>query len=271
MKYSTPLCSCIVCHKEFSQKGIHTHFIINHIDSHESKEIKRLNVSNGRKNGKDRWETNPFLESYNYFPNYCKNKDCNKLLSYKQRNSKYCSHSCAVSVTNKLRAPKSEETKQKIAIANIGIIRKKVCKISFCVICNTLIKESKLKTCSKTCYSQLMSKLARNNPNLGVARSKNEIKLYELCLSHFKNVGHNENIFNGWDADILIHDIKTAVLWNGPWHYQEMPGLIHSLKQVQNRDFIKQKEIINAGWKCFVFEDRYYTPESAFKELVDSI
>ena len=39
----------------------------------------------------------------------------------------------------------------------------------------------------------------------------------------------------------------------------------HSLKQVQNRDKIKTKLFKSLGWKVLVFEDRYFTPESAFE------
>lgn len=73
-------------------------------------------------------------------------------------------------------------------------------------------------------------------------RSKNEIAFCELCEKYFKNVKHNEQMFNGWDADVIIEDIKVAVLWNGPWHYRQLfEG--HNLKQIQNRDRIKIKEI----------------------------
>ena len=39
----------------------------------------------------------------------------------------------------------------------------------------------------------------------------------------------------------------------------------HSLKQVQNRDNIKIKEFHNIGWETIIFEDRYYTPETAYE------
>ena len=78
----------------------------------------------------------------------------------------------------------------------------------------------------------------------------------------------NEKIIDGWDADIVIHDTKTAILWNGPWHYQEMNFGNHSLKQIQNRDRIKIKEFTNAGWKVLIFEDRYFTPQTAFNSLI---
>lgn len=48
-----------------------------------------------------------------------------------------------------------------------------------------------------------------------VRRSKGEIEFCNLCESTFNNVEHNVPIFNGWDADIIVHDIKYAILWNG--------------------------------------------------------
>lgn len=85
-------------------------------------------------------------------------------------------------------------------------------------------------------------------------RSKNEIYFAKLCKEYFKNVKTNEKIFNGWDADVIIEDIKTAVLWNGRWHYEKiMEG--HSLEQVQNRDRIKLNEIKKAGYTPYIIKD----------------
>ena len=64
----------------------------------------------------------------------------------------------------------------------------------------------------------------------------------------------NEPIFNGWDADIIIEDLKVAVLWNGKWHYEKVTRS-HSLEQVQNRDKIKLKEIESAGYTPYVIKD----------------
>lgn len=94
------------------------------------------------------------------------------------------------------------------------------------------------------------------------------MELYDLCEAYFMRVSHNEQLVDGWDADIIIHDTKTAVLWNGPWHYRDMKFGTHSLAQVQNRDAIKTKELSKAGWNVVVFEDRYYTPQQAFDVLV---
>lgn len=114
----------------------------------------------------------------------------------------------------------------------------------------------------------LSSKGGRKSARTRTKRSKDEVKLYKLCKQHFKNVSHNEVIIDGWDADILLKEEKVAILWNGPWHYKKMPLSNHSLSQVQKRDEIKINRFRSLGWRVKVFEDRYYTPEDAIKELL---
>ena len=91
-------------------------------------------------------------------------------------------------------------------------------------------------------------------------RSWSEKKLADLCCVSFSTVTHNERLFldkngNFWDADILIYDIKLAILWNGPWHYQKCTKR-HSVAQVQARDKIKAECIGRAGWRLLIVEDR---------------
>lgn len=85
-------------------------------------------------------------------------------------------------------------------------------------------------------------------------RSKNEILFANMCQEYFKDVKCNEPIFNGWDADVIIEDIKVAVLWNGKWHYEQI-SKDHKLKQVQNRDKIKLREIAECGYISYVIKD----------------
>lgn len=85
-------------------------------------------------------------------------------------------------------------------------------------------------------------------------RSKNEIHFAELCKSKFKVVLENPKMFNGWDADVVIEDLKIAVLRNGPWHYRKIKTN-HSLGMVQNRDKIKIKEIEKAGYTPYIIRD----------------
>ena len=99
-------------------------------------------------------------------------------------------------------------------------------------------------------------------------RSKNEIEFCKLCEEYFDNVKHNESIFNGWDADIIIEDIKFAVLWNGPWHYKQITKS-HSVKQIQNRDKIKIKEIEECGWTPYIIKDMGKANKDFVKEKFD--
>lgn len=93
----------------------------------------------------------------------------------------------------------------------------------------------------------------------------------KLCKERFKNVKTNERLFNGWDADIIIEDLKLAILWNGKWHYEKITKK-HCLLQTQNRDKIKVKEIINCGYIPYIIKDmggfNKELVESEFKKLV---
>ena len=121
------------------------------------------------------------------------------------------------------------------------------------------VKDSKF--CSRTCSTTFKNKNVNLAQKAGLAsalkqnkRSKNEIYFAELCKGKFKNVKENERLFNGWDADVIIEDLKIAILWNGPWHYKKITRK-HSLKQVQQRDKIKLKQIENCGYIAYVIKD----------------
>ena len=113
--------------------------------------------------------------------------------------------------------------------------------------------------CSKTCCGQFQGKKfgrdsGRKSAQKMVRRSKNEILFSEMCAERWAIVC-NEPMFDGWDADVVIPDLKVAVLWNGIWHYKEgiRPG--HSLLQVQTRDQIKLKVIEKYGYRSYVIRD----------------
>lgn len=104
------------------------------------------------------------------------------------------------------------------------------------------------------CSEETKEKLKKRT-NFGIVkRSKNEIYFGELCSNYFKKVLLNECIFNGWDADVIIEDIKVAILWNGKWHYEKIMKK-HSLEQVKNRDKIKINEIKKAGYTPYIIKD----------------
>lgn len=178
------------------------------------------------------------------------------LFPKKDLNKYYCGRSCA----NKKQC--SQETKLKIQLS----LTKEKIKIC-CEFCKNdfFIRpgKSKQRFCSRPCSSSwknlnlgfcTKAGLASVKAQSATRRSKNEIHFYELCKSKFENVLMNEGIFNGWDADVIIEDIKFAILWNGKWHYEKLKK-DHSVAQVQNRDRIKMGEIEKCGYTPYVIKD----------------
>jgi len=84
-------------------------------------------------------------------------------------------------------------------------------------------------------------------------RSKNEIYFAELCQEYF-TITTNEPYFDGWDADVIIHEQKIAVLWNGAWHYKQI-SKTQQLTQVQARDRVKTAIINKYGYTPYVIKD----------------
>jgi hypothetical protein len=137
-----------------------------------------------------------------------------------------------------------------------------------CPICKEEFQptRSSAKLCSKQCSNDLWRteeyrKNAKENGKIGgkisatsqSRRSKNEIYFSELCSTSFI-ITTNEPFFDGWDADIIIHSDKIAILWNGPWHYQQI-SKTQSLKQVQTRDKIKMDMIEKKGYTPYIIKD----------------
>jgi hypothetical protein len=261
-------CSCVVCHKEFVNTGIHTHYIRIHTN------LSKRNSSKGTKkflllcsciickielsvqNLKQHCSTHESLP--------IEIKYCPKCLNLHVKPGIFCSYNCAnsheIAIETKLKISKTLLNRPKLPK-----VPKKL-PVSTCSICDTVFYGTR-STCSDACLHLALVNAGKKAASVRKLRSKDEITLFELCASYFQIVTHNEPIFNGWDADILIYDTKTAISWNGAWHYREMNFGTHSLKQVQNRDRIKHLEIESLGWTHLVFEDQHYTPETAFEYI----
>ena len=188
---------------------------------------------------------------------------------YESNSRRFCSSVCAHAfVSNQNREYKNKKISNGVINWNkknhhyVGLFDKK------CEWCNKNFKSKLRRTrfCSRSCSSHYVNSLPsnkeifhKNGLNLSlywkeIKRSKNEIYFAELCAQYFKKVRTNEQIFNGWDADIIIDDIKYAVLWNGKWHYQKIKKN-HSVLQVQNRDRIKTNEIKKYGYIPYIIKD----------------
>ena len=208
--------------------------------------------------------TDKFLNlknDYNNKPKKC--KKCNVSLTYKQRHNKYCSNSCAASINN-IGIVRNNGDNLKLINRNKLIVGK-FTEIIFieCLICKKIhCKKQKdlRKCCSAKCGKIYSCQVAgKKSASIQQKRSKNEIYFSELCSKKY-HILTNEPIFNGWDADVIIPELKIAILWNGVWHRKKITKS-HSLEQVQNRDRIKIKEIINCGYIPYIIEDDFqYNP-----------
>jgi hypothetical protein len=133
-----------------------------------------------------------------------------------------------------------------------------------CKRCDVIIHNiRKEKYCSE-CRMLRQQENGRKNAasQYQLKRSWSEIQFGNLCKEKFNHVTFNDPIFPhdpptgaNWDADVLIHDYKIAVLWNGPWHYRKLMDT-HRFKQTQIRDCIKIDRIKAYGWEPFVIEDK---------------
>lgn len=226
------LCSCVICHTQTTVQSINAHF---------DKHIRNT-------------------------------KTCPTCGATHEHVGTFCSKRCANSRPRSVESSiaKSQRLKGK-PNPRKGTHTCIYTPITWCIECGKAIPykigRRKPKTCSQTCKCSVLSAAGKKSASLRVTRSRDEIALYNLCNNYYAQVTHNIPMFNGWDADIIIHDTKTAILWNGPWHYRAMPGLTHSLAQVQNRDAIKINEIQSAGWNVIVFNDCDWTPDTAFEHI----
>lgn len=205
---------------------------------------------------------NPNSEKYKTFNKKRKCKNCGKFYTFNDFVSEnFCSRSCANTRHH------SNETKQKISKSvnsfnSLHHRAKKAKKTTNCLYCGKTISISyKYKACKDCFYKHMPSgfreklsaagrKSAANSKN--IRRSKNEILFSEFIKEKFQDILCNVNMFNGWDADVIIPQLKIAILWNGSWHYKDIFG---QLKQIQNRDKIKYKEIVKTGYMPYIIVD----------------
>lgn len=227
---------------------------------------------------------------YNKNPRLCEH--CGNSISFTKRFNKCCSRACAGVLSNLNRPKESEVTKAKRKISNSISSKKQFfhefknekyvtwdkkegvlfTKVAQCKVCGKYFPGWHIrKTCSIECRTTIFSETGKRVSSKLMNRSKDEIALFELCKNHFSNVEHNVRLFNGWDADVIIHDLKIAILWNGPWHYKQMNFSNHSLIKVQNRDALKIEEIKKLGWTPIIYEDRLFNPDTAFSHLLNFI
>jgi hypothetical protein len=101
------LCSCIICKKQYSSKGIHSHYHISHTE--DGKQRHRRTSEIGSKRGgastqqklKDRYEQNPI---------FCRH--CGTTLPFGDHHKIFCNSSCAAKHNNTKRPKKEPKLNQ---------------------------------------------------------------------------------------------------------------------------------------------------------------
>ena len=198
--------------------------------------------------------------------NFC-STNCSAIFNNQQRklsvnikeiNCKYCDSIFAVNKESSKKVCSSCKSKRKEELAKAHVV------FSNCLLCGIEL-QSKYYTKKKYCDScrhifrqELGKRIGKLSAAIQVRRSKNEINFAELCQQAYKNVTTNEPFFDSkygkWDADVIIHEHKIAILWNGVWHYKQVRRG-HYLKQVQSRDKIKLDVIKNNGYISYIIRD----------------
>lgn len=208
---------------------------------------------------------------------------CGKPMLTKFGSGRFCSRACANSRTrtsdSKAKVSEAMRTSEKISQKKLAVRSAYALNPKKCSVCGSILswEQRKLSTCgNQSCIAErirtggLTGGLKSVQAQASVRRSKNEIFFASLCKDAFKEVSCNEPIFDGWDADVIIHDYKIAVLWNGIWHYKKVREK-HSVEQVQCRDQIKLQLIRNSGYVPYVIKDLGKADEQFVRREFDKL
>jgi len=177
---------------------------------------------------------------------------------------RFCKQACSRSFATSINRDSINKQKSETVRAKFNYHQRE------CPVCHVHFVVSDCKVtrvcCSKSCARKLEN---ANHPEKLIAisrlgglksvssqnkRSKNEIYFAQLCQDKFGSIMCNQQVFDGWDADVILTDYNVAILWNGVWHYKQVTKS-HSLKQVQNRDKIKMQKIYEHGYTPYVIKD----------------
>lgn len=222
--------SCIICHKEYSYRGIFLHLLQSH-DPQWKEEWRRKNDGNAAKgNASQTQNRNLKIKLYNDNPNKCY---CGKSIPWEKKNNKFCSHSCSASFTNKARGKFSNELKQKISkslkdynesnkdyISYIRDSSKNICDVIFhkCTQCdNTIIsigKKPKRKTCSRQCqtHASVGNRSYKNGRRLNIYYSKKDGNIILLESSWEEKLAKYLDMSNiEWSRPKPISYVKDGI------------------------------------------------------------
>jgi very-short-patch-repair endonuclease len=223
--HTSYLCCCLVCKQPKTSKGIHSHYLISHTE--EGKLRNRKNRLAGGLVGSEIAKKNAQKIQDQYLKNPNKCEQCENSLKYNQRHNKFCSQSCSATFYNKRRKGVSldESIKQKIS-SSIRKFNKEnpnpqYSKISFCQVCNSIVRNKITKTCSPECKSILLS----NNVLERIKRNKRsnyrrDKKSY--LEESFENWLSSINISLKYETEYTIHNHITQKWYFVDFYFPEI-------------------------------------------------
>ena len=189
---------------------------------------------------------------------------CGNLLTRYYGTGRFCNVKCARGYsTCKNRKETTAKLEQTLASKQKQHIDEYYQNPKRCIVCNQILpyKDRSRKICrNEECRHKINQKSGHTgglkSSSIQNRRSKHEIEFCNMCINYFgkENILHNIQMFNGWDADIIIPKYKLAILWDGPWHFRKVTEG-HNLEQVQYRDRCRIQEIRNCGYRDYIIRD----------------
>jgi hypothetical protein len=174
----------------------------------------------------------------------------------RDRHSKFCNKSCAASYNNLARPPRSLESRRKMSI----IIKERgyktpkgtnnrppFCKVSWCRVCNTMIKNKIRKTCSAECRVKHQSLCAKKRLRRG--RWATHAQWYD---SPFAGLVFLES---SWEVKVAIDLDRNGIRWTRPSYLK----------------YINSEGIVRSYYPDFYLTDYdvYLDPKNKYQQKID--
>lgn len=142
---------------------------------------------------------------YDANPKSC--KQCNHQIPYEKRTNKFCSNSCKATFVNKNRTVKRKDPKLlNYAKGNKNPRYNNFCIFSICIICNLIIPNKRVKTCSQVCKSKHLSLILRG-------KTGGSTKQF---IRYFDSFNNEVSLDSSWELKIANELDKNNIKWSRP-------------------------------------------------------
>ena len=241
--YRSPQCSCIICRKQYSIYGIHTHYERTHgTDEQKAKYSDGYNGHYHLEEFKDKLRSP--REEITKECEWCRKEfTYTKIVTHPERRT--CSKSCAVSIANS-ENPVSWTSEMREAHS---IISKKLWE-----------------------DEDYAKKVLNNNRHF---TSKNEVLIRDYFIDNFSEDewtfgGHLRIQNEGITRDLYSNKLKICFEYDGVWHFEDIHG---QLAKKQLKDKLLEQWCINNKYTLVRLDEKQFNSDSIpmLRELFYSI